>query len=198
MQVAIWDDPDWCRLDVAAQHAYWLLMSSKGLSYCGVLDYVPGRFRGKAKGLTAPKLKAAVATLQRNRFVVLDEDTSEALVRTYVRHDKVMERRNMGKAVAYAYGQVVSPDLQVCVRIELARLHHEHPELAGWAGFEQIEPDAYKAVLALSEAGIEAMQSAMQSAIASPIASAMPSAMASPIASAVPSGMESGNGWGVE
>ena len=34
-QTAIWDDPDWLKLDQGAQHLYWMLASHKDLSYCG-------------------------------------------------------------------------------------------------------------------------------------------------------------------
>jgi hypothetical protein len=42
--VAVWKDPDWRKLTQAAQHTYWMLTSNPAISYCGVLDFVPGRF----------------------------------------------------------------------------------------------------------------------------------------------------------
>jgi hypothetical protein len=170
---AVWDDPEWCALDVSAQHAYWLMLSNKNLSWCGVLDYVPGRFRKKAKGLTGPKLNSSVDALVRNGFVVLDEDTSELLLRSFVRHDKVMERRNMGKAVAYAWDSIVSFHIRDVVLQELGRYFQQRPDLAGWAGFEQFQPDAHGRV----------------QAIASAIASGIPSPEPLPEPPAEPSGM---------
>ena len=41
IQTAIWNDPDWRKLDQGAQHLYWMLASSPDLSYCGRLDYIP-------------------------------------------------------------------------------------------------------------------------------------------------------------
>lgn len=143
VQLSIWDDPDFLALKVSEQHAYLMLMSNKGLSRCGVLDYIPSRFEPLAADLTAAKFSRAVAGLRAARFVLLDERTQELLVRTHVRHDGVLDRVNMGKACGTAFEAVVSDDIRRAIGDELARLMKEKPELLGWVGLAATSPTAH-------------------------------------------------------
>lgn len=159
IKVRIWNDPDFRALDVAGQHAYLMLTSQPSLTYCGVMDYIPGRLAVLSRSNTDAKVAAAIKTLERARFAVVDRKTHEVLVRSYVRHDGVMERVNMGKAVARALEKVVSNTLRDAILTELGRLYAEEPKLHGWVGFREIDPDAFS------------MASAMASTIPFPIAS---------------------------
>lgn len=141
--LSIWDDPDFLGLRVAEQHAYLMLMSNGGLSRCGVVDYIPSRFEHLAADLTPTKFKAATTGLLRARFLILDDHTQELLVRTYVRHDGVFDRENMGKAVGTAFEAVVSTEIQAAVGDELARLMDEFPDLPGWRGLAATSPIAH-------------------------------------------------------
>ena len=142
-QTAIHNDPDWRRLDALAQHAYWMLTTSKDLSYCGVIDYIPKRWVTFAAGLTEAKIKASVRTLERARYVVVDRKTDELLVRSFIRHDKILARRNMGNACGRALGTVHSQVIRDAVLHELARLWSEQPGLDGWSGFKDYDPMAF-------------------------------------------------------
>lgn len=150
IQVGIWNDDDFRALDVAGQHAYFLLASQARLSYCGVIDYIPGRFAVLSDGNTESRIRAAVKTLEKRRFVVVDRKTHEALVRSYVRHDGVMDRANMGKAVARAFANVVSTSLRDAVLTELGRLYAASPTLHGWVGFREIDPVAFEMTTAMA------------------------------------------------
>lgn len=143
LKVAIWDDPDFVSLKRDEQHAYMLIMSNKGLSRCGVVNFVPARFEHLAADLTAAKFKAAVTGLQRARFVVIDERTQELLLRSHVRHDGVFDRANMGKAVGTAYEAVVSRRIRKAIGDELARLMQQSPDLPGWTGLAITSPEAH-------------------------------------------------------
>jgi hypothetical protein len=103
-----------------------------------------------AVDLTETKVRRAVTALARGRWVLTDDRTHELLVRTYVRHDRVMERRNMGCACARALGAVISPVLRDATLRELARLHSDEPSLAGWVGLKAESPDAYDEVCAMA------------------------------------------------
>lgn len=142
----IWNDPDFRQLTVAEQHAYIAVFSQKRLSWCGVLDFVPGRLAVLASDWTAAKVKKAVTGLDRKRYVLLDESTSEALVRTFVRHDRVLIRTNMGKAVGRAFSEITSERLRRAVTDELAREFSANPRHAGWGGLRDVEPDLFDRV----------------------------------------------------
>lgn len=144
IKTSIWtEDPDFLALKVAEQHAYLMLASNPGLSRCGVLAYIPGRFDHLAADMTPARFRAAVAGLRAARFVVLDERTQELLLRSYVRHDGVLDRLNMGKATGTAFEAVVSRQIRRAIGDELARLMQDEPDLAGWVGLAQTSPVAH-------------------------------------------------------
>ena len=141
LQVSRWHDRDWRGLSPDAQHMYDTILSQPGLSYAGVLDYFPGRLASLAKGNTPKRVAVAIEKLVVARFVVVDEATAELLVRTFVRHDGVLARVNMGKAVARAFGRIMSPKVRNAVLDELARAYNDGESHVGLSGFAEIEPD---------------------------------------------------------
>lgn len=147
---AIWRDDDFRALPVDAQHTYLTAVSQQALTYAGVLDWRAGRLAALAHGNTAKKVEAAVVKLEQKRFVIVDRDTEEMLIRTYVRHDGVMDRENMGKACARAYLKVVSQPLRGVLLDELGRLYGERPALSGWKGFGAIAAAEFARVLSTS------------------------------------------------
>lgn len=142
IKVDIWDG-DFTSLKVVEQHAYFLLASNRGLSRCGVLDYIPSRFLNLSADLTLAKFRNAVNGLRAKRFVVVDDHTQELLVRSYVRHDGVLDRLNMGKATGTAFEAVVSVVIRNAIGDELARLMREKPGLEGWKGLSITSPMAH-------------------------------------------------------
>lgn len=146
MQTARWAKEDWRDLRWEAQWAYDAIVSQQALTYVGVLDYRPGRLAVLADGATTRKVEQAVAQLEAARYVVIDRQTEELLIRTYVRHDGVLDRVNMGKAVARAFAKVISLELRQAILAELARHYREHPSLAGWHGIKELSPDVMTSI----------------------------------------------------
>lgn len=142
VKLSIWDDADFLALKSNEQHAYFTLFSHKSLSRCGVMMFIPSHFEHLAADLTPARFKSAVGALRRSRFVVIDDHTREILVRTYVRHDGVFDRENMGKAVGTAFEAVISPAIKHAIGDELARLMDERPDLPGWKGLAATSPTA--------------------------------------------------------
>lgn len=149
-QTAVWNDFDWRRLPQGAQHTYWMLASHPDLSYCGVIDYLPGRWIDLASDLTEPKLKAAIRHLERAKYVVVDRKTHELLVRSFIRHDKILARRNMGNACGRALGLVHSTLIRDAVLAELARLWLEDSSRDGWAGLKDYDAIAFDMTCAMA------------------------------------------------
>lgn len=149
IKIHIWDDPDFLALKASEQHAYFTMMSNKGLSRCGVLDNLPSRFVRLASDMTKPRWRTAVDGLAAARFVVIDEATEELLLRSYVRHDGVLDRVNMGKATGTAFEAVVSDALRRSIGDELARLMRHAPDLPGWKGLAETSPNAYRMASAI-------------------------------------------------
>lgn len=143
IKVNIWDDPDFLSLSISEQHAYFALASNRGLSRCGVIDYIPARFEHLADDMTSARFRKAIQGLRDHRFVILDERTQELLVRSYVRHDGVLDRVNMGKATGTAYESIVSQEIRGAIGDELCRLMKDCPDLLGWQGLAVTSPEAH-------------------------------------------------------
>lgn len=170
IKTSVWRDQDWRDLSANAQWLYLAIVTQEGLSRCGVLDWRPGRIAALGKGMTAAKVERAARELEAARFLLVDRQTEEALARSFVRHDGVLDRVNMGKAVGRALAKVYSQPLRTAILAELARAYVENPGLAGWNGIAALFPDDF--------AEVKSMASAMQSGMPSPMASSKASVKA--------------------
>lgn len=136
LNIAIWNDDDFRALTPQAQHLYFLLLSHPTLSYCGVGDWRPARIARMANGWDAEDVERAGAELVDRLFVVIDFDTEEFLVRTFVKNDPLMRQRNLGVSMARAYSTVASDGIRGVVVSELRRLESDSPELKSFGADE--------------------------------------------------------------
>jgi hypothetical protein len=65
-------------------------------------------------------------------FLVIDDETEEVLIRSFVRHDGLMKMPNMATAMATSHAGIASARLRGVVVHELRKLHEKQPDLAGW------------------------------------------------------------------
>lgn len=111
----IWDDPDFLDLSGAAQRMYFLLISQKKLTLAGSLDFKPARWR-LSRDVTRADVEDALDDLEAHRFVVVDRETDELVIRTFVRHDSGYGRNsNLLKGVWSAWASIESPVLRKVV-----------------------------------------------------------------------------------
>jgi len=130
--IAIWQDPDWRELPPPAQHLYMLLWTHPQLSYCGVVDWRPGRLAAFAKGWTAEDIRLLADCLEARHFIVVDEDTEEALVRSWMRFDGLMKQPRLAVSFANAYAGVSSNLLRGVIVHEMLKLQEIEPTLPAW------------------------------------------------------------------
>ena len=130
--VDIWGDPDMRALPFPAQYLYNVLWDHPKLSYCGALDWRPGKIAQLADGLTPALVREFAACLQARYFLVVDEDTEEALLRSWVRFDGLMKQPRLAVSFVSAYAELGSNNLRAVVVDELAKLKDREPELAGF------------------------------------------------------------------
>lgn len=90
IKCAIWKERDWRSLSHTAQWLYELLLTQSDLSMCGIVSYNPDRWAKMAKGLTSAKVTAALSELAKSDYVVVDRETGEVWVRTFAKHDGVL------------------------------------------------------------------------------------------------------------
>ncbi len=146
IKVSIWSDPDFVRLPMEAQHAYFMLLSQPRLSYCGVLDYLPGRLATLTPEHDNVSVDHAVKMLEGDHFIVVDRATSELLIRSFVRHDGMLASPNVTKAMVRDYTNVLSPALREALDAELTRCFEADRTLAGWKALKEVLPDLYARV----------------------------------------------------
>ena len=132
VSLSVWADDDWRDLSPYAQHLYFVLLTQPTLSYAGVADWRPARIRALASQWTGVIFDRAARELARNLYIVVDEDTEEVMIRSFVRHDGLMKQRNMAVSMVRAYEATASKGIRGVFVHELARLREDEPELAGW------------------------------------------------------------------
>jgi len=118
----IWDDQDFLDLDPEAQRLYMFLVSQPNLNHAGLLPLTIRRWASRARKLTAKQVRQSLTDLDAAGFLVVDEDTEEVLVRSFVRRDEVYKQpRVMGAAVSGAM-EISSRRLRRSLLAEMYRL----------------------------------------------------------------------------
>lgn len=138
IKLSIWNDDSFLDLSSDAQLLYFVLISHPTMNRAGVGTWHAGRLSGLCASWSRPVVEAAARELIDGRFIVIDEDTDEFLVRTFVRHDGLMKQRNLATTMAREFAAVGSRSIKGVVVWELRRLHEEHPEFKGWESDEAL------------------------------------------------------------
>lgn len=126
----IWADDEFLALSVSAQWLYFYLLTSD-INLAGVADWRPKRITPRAVGLSPDVIESAAQELTAGLYIVVDEDTEEALVRSFIKHDGLLKQPNMGVAVAKAYRETSSKMLRGVIVHELRKLARTGGKLNG-------------------------------------------------------------------
>lgn len=108
----IWADQDFATLSLCAQYTYFLVLSQLALNLCGVVPYQPRRWAKFSSETSSSVVELAVGELAERGYVVLDEDTEELLVRSFIHNDRVLEKPNVVVAMSRDFEGIVSPTLR--------------------------------------------------------------------------------------
>lgn len=133
VQVSLWGNLEWKGLGVVEQWLYLHLMSHPTLSYAGVATWLPKRFAASSAGLTIDQVETAASRLQDARFVFVDDETDEILIRSYLRHDGLLKQPKLSVSMVNAFSAIASLKVQKIVVHELQKLAKEFPH---WKAFE--------------------------------------------------------------
>ena len=118
----IWEDPDFLALNPSAQRMFLFLVSQKDLAHDGVIALRERRWSKAAAGLTPDGVSRDLKELAATRFVIIDEDAEELLVRSFVRRDKVYRQPNVLRAAADHLPLVSSRAIRAEIHAELVRV----------------------------------------------------------------------------
>jgi len=130
-------DREFQKLPRTAQCTYCQVLSQKDLDTAGGLTLNLDVMAKACDELTVEQLKADLTVLEERRFVFVDYDTDELLVRSYVRLVSWNSpKNNAGKSVPKNARMIASPKLRHELALELRRLRRrECDDLA-----EEIDP----------------------------------------------------------
>jgi hypothetical protein len=133
IKVEVWESgSDYRRLPAEAQWAYQMLVSQPSVTMIGLLDYAPRKWARLAAGMTEERLEAYVVTLEQARYVIVDRDSDELLIRSFVKHDEPWRLPNLLTSARTAFRAVESPPIR-------GYLAERHPWLADQTPREKVE-----------------------------------------------------------
>lgn len=144
--LSVWGDSAWCGLTERQQRLYWTLLTQRGLSYAGVVDFTPSRLARLAKDSTVASVRRTIAELETARYVETDADTDEILLRTFVRHDGLLDSPNMTKAMVRDRFLIVSDRLRDRLDTEIRKAYRIGADRKGWKGLAETDPDLWAKV----------------------------------------------------
>ena len=138
INTGIWTDDEFIDITRDEQWLYFLLMTDPKLSYAGVTDWRPGRITQRSSNTSKADIEQIGASLQAGRYILIDEETEEVMIRSFLRHDGLLKQPRLGVSMANAYGAIASKNIRKVVIHELKRLHDEFPEWKAF-GVEQVK-----------------------------------------------------------
>lgn len=144
---SIWNDPDWIALEAGPQWLYQAILSQGALNHAGVIGLTERRWARGACNVKVADIQKWMGKLAAARFIVVDEETEEVLIRSFVRNDGVADQPNVLKAALADARQVSSPALRSALAAELRRLPVKREDTARMrypdphAVADEIDPD---------------------------------------------------------
>lgn len=130
--VDIWADQDWRDLTTTAQHLYMQMLTHGTLNYAGVLDWHPGRLAAMSRGRTREDVERDASLLEQAGFILVDTDTDEALIRSFLKHDGVLKQPKIVVSMTNAFASVASRKIREVIAFEVQKLHVREPGLKAW------------------------------------------------------------------
>lgn len=124
---AIWRDPDFIALPSDVQRVYLLVITQPDVSSCGVLPFMPSRWAKYAPDTDADSLRNSLSILHQNRYAIVDSDTDELLIRSFIRYDRgYTNTKKRLPAILAAIDGMLSDTLRQVTVHELNRLGVDH------------------------------------------------------------------------
>lgn len=122
LQLRIWVDDEWTALTIEAQHLYKLLLSQEDCGPSGLIPLRPRRWSKLSANGSVEKAMAALDELDDAGFIVMDQETAEVLVRTFVRNGENYKHVRLLRTALNQAERVESPRIRSALGQELSRL----------------------------------------------------------------------------
>jgi hypothetical protein len=151
---SIWSDVDFTTLNRDLQHAYMVLVAQPRLSMVGLLDYMPNRLARCSANWTVDDVETDMKGLEEHNFIVIDRDTNELLIRSFIRSDKILMSPNLVKGAMSEYAEVMSETLRKTIDSELRRAFQEDSGMIGWKVLKEANPILFRNITANGSEGV--------------------------------------------
>lgn len=125
----IWEDRDFLALTSDAQRLFMFLISQPDLAHSGVIALRERRWSRKAADLTLAGIEKALTDLAAARFLVVDWDSEEILIRSLIRRDRIFKQPNVMRAAVDNVPLIESQAILRALSIEMERIRRENPDL---------------------------------------------------------------------
>jgi hypothetical protein len=109
---SIWSDQDFTTLPASTQRLYFLMLSFPKTTHAGTLPLTVRRWARTAPDATVEGVEADLERLESARFVLVDRDTEEVLIRSFIAHDKGYKIPNLAKSILAQIHAIESPRLR--------------------------------------------------------------------------------------
>lgn len=115
---------DFRELGPDEQRLYFLIISQREINNAGVIPLMVSKWARCSAGTTIDDVEKALVGLEHARYVIVDRDTDEVLVRTFIRGDGIAKVPNVLKSALRLAEQIESQRLRDELAVELLRLGH--------------------------------------------------------------------------
>lgn len=122
IQTSIWMDEEFLALPAEPQRMFMFLLSQPDMSQAGMLPLRARKWAQKWAGGTPEAVREALGVLEAGRFVLVDDDTEEVMVRTFVRGDGVFRQPKVMLRMREDFKEIESRKLRESFLRELRRL----------------------------------------------------------------------------
>jgi len=116
---------------------YLVLFGQKDVNNAGILPWLPTRWAKYCEGMSVADVETAVTELEEHRFVFVDTDTDELLIRTFIRGDGVIKQPNVFKNALKCAELIESERLRRVLASELRGLRRRDAEAVA----DRIDPN---------------------------------------------------------
>lgn len=121
----IWNNREFRALSERAQRTYMMLFGQKDVNNAGVLPLMESRWAKYSESTTVEDVRDGLRQLEDARFVFVDDDTEELLIRSFIRGDGVIKQPNVFKNALKCAELVDSPKLRKVLAGELRGLRRK-------------------------------------------------------------------------
>lgn len=139
VKVEVWQSgSDFRGLTLEQQAVYVMLISQPFITSVGVLDYDVRRWARLAAGVEIAEMVEIIESLEARDYVIVDRDTDELLVRSFIKHNEPWKRPNNLVSARSMFRSVESDSIR-------EYLEQRHPWLAGSGAQDHEEIDRVEA-----------------------------------------------------